>query len=156
MTASALVAICVSLICTASATLVGSQSATPTPSQWDGVFTDAQAGRGQPLYAQHCQRCHGADLTGLPQRMRAAGESLRTPPLVGDEFAANWHGRSLGDLFERIKISMPQENPGSLGSQQVAEILAYLLHEANYPSGASMLPSRRELMDGTKFLATRP
>src|SRR5688572_20716713 len=73
-------------------------------SQWDGVFTEEQAKRGEPLYTQQCSSCHGPDLGG--------GEMA--PGLVGGDFAANWNDLSLGDLFERMRISMPQNNPGSL------------------------------------------
>ena len=33
-------------------------------SQWDGVYTEAQAKRGEGLYAQYCASCHGPDLAG--------------------------------------------------------------------------------------------
>ena len=27
---------------------------------WDRVYTEAQAGRGEALYARHCEQCHGS------------------------------------------------------------------------------------------------
>ena len=73
-------------------------------SQWDGVYTEAQAQRGEPLYQQYCSSCHGPDMAG--------GEMA--PGLAGGEFSANWNDLSLGQLFERMRTSMPQNNPGSL------------------------------------------
>ena len=35
--------------------------ASPAP-----IYTDAQAQRGEELYAKRCGQCHGADLTGMP------------------------------------------------------------------------------------------
>ena len=76
----------------------------PTKSIWDGVYTDAQATRGKALYSESCASCHGGELTG--------GEMA--PPLAGGEFMAGWDGLTIGDLFERVRISMPQNAPGSL------------------------------------------
>lgn len=116
------------------------QSEAPRRTQWDGVFTDAQADRGRVIYAQHCARCHGTDLRGIPREVRFPGEAPRTPALVGDEFLGNWVGLTAGDLFERTRISMPQDNPGSLNRQQNADLLAFILQFAGYPSGANELP----------------
>ena len=49
------------------------------------------------------------------------------PGLTGGEFTSNWNDLSLGDLFERMRISMPQNAPGSLSRQQNADILAFVL-----------------------------
>src|SRR5205807_9097952 len=62
-------------------------------SVWDGVYTDEQARRGEPLYHLRCAQCHGDKLTG--------GESA--PPLTGGQFLSNWNGLTLDVLFERIR-----------------------------------------------------
>ena len=36
----------------------------PTKSQWDGLFTLAQAKRGYTLYDKQCKFCHMEELTG--------------------------------------------------------------------------------------------
>src|SRR5262245_66350605 len=82
----------------------GTVSAQASKSQWDGVYTEDQAKRGEGLYSQYCAACHGPDLAG--------GEMA--PGLTGGEFSSNWNDLSLGELFERIRISMPQNAPGSL------------------------------------------
>ena len=76
-------------------------------SVWDGVYTVEQAQRGAPLYQQSCAECHGPDLAG--------GEM--SPGLVGGEFVWNWNGLSVGDLFERLRVSMPQGEPNSVSRQ---------------------------------------
>src|SRR5215213_1229997 len=103
----------------------GTVAAQATKSQWDKVYTEEQAKRGEALYAQYCAACHGPDLTG--------GEMA--PGLTGGEFSSNWNDLSLGDLFERMRISMPQNNPGSLSRQQNADILAAMLKKGSYPAG---------------------
>src|SRR5882672_11791279 len=82
--------------------LAAASSMEPAQSVWDGVYTEEQANRGGALYAQRCLRCHGADLTG--------GEIA--PALNSAEFKANWSDLSVDALLERIKVSMPQDNPG--------------------------------------------
>ena len=115
-------------------------------SQWDGVYTEEQAKRGEPLYAQFCASCHGPDMAG--------GEMA--PGLAGGEFSSNWNDLSFGDLFDRIRISMPQNSPGSLSRQQSADILAYMLFKAAVPAGTAELPTQTEVLGTIKFVASRP
>lgn len=115
-------------------------------SQWDGVYTGGQASRGDALYEEQCATCHGADLTG----------SEMAPPLVGGEFAANWNDLTLGDLFERIRISMPQNSPASLSRPEYADVLASILQKGGYPAGAVELPGDTAVLNEIKFLAAKP
>src|ERR1700687_4687747 len=94
-------------------------------SVWDGVYTSEQAARGGALYANNCASCHGTSLTG--------GESA--PPLTGGEFSSNWFGLTVGDLFERIRTTMPADRPGRINRQQNADILAYILSMNQFPDG---------------------
>ena len=106
-------------------------------SVWDGVYTEEQAKRGAALYGQECASCHGATLTG--------GEEA--PPLVGGEFLSNWDGLTVGYLFERIRISMPQRKPASVNREQKADILAHVFRDRKSTrlnsshSRASRMPS---------------
>lgn len=115
-------------------------------SQWDGIYSEEQAKRGEPLYAEKCSSCHGADMNG--------GEMA--PGLAGGEFSANWNDLSLGDLFERMRISMPQNNPGSLSRQQNADILAAMLKKGNFPAGNTDLPVEADALKALKFVAAKP
>ena len=125
-------------------------------SQWTGVFTAAQAYRGRDAYGQYCANCHGVNLAGLPQEVRYQGQSPFTPALVGEQFAANWNGLSLGRLFERIKTSMPQQNPGVLPRQTVADIMAFMLEQAGYLPGGTDISAGEHALDNVTFLKTRP
>jgi mono/diheme cytochrome c family protein len=107
-----------------------------TRSVWDGVFTQEQADRGRPLYNQHCASCHADTLMG--------GEM--SPPLVGGEFLSNWNGLTLGDLFERIRTSMPQNKPGSLSREVNADITAYILSVNKFPVGKTELAHSAEFL----------
>jgi mono/diheme cytochrome c family protein len=114
-------------------------------SVWDGVYTSEQGKRGQPLYNKYCASCHGEQLTG--------GED--SPPLTGGAFLANWNGLTVGDLFERIRISMPQNRPGRLTRQQNADILAYLLSANQFPAGEAELPAGTERLKQIRFESTK-
>jgi len=118
----------------------------PTQSIWDGVFTEAQAARGKALYAQECASCHGGELTG--------GEMA--PPLAGGEFMAGWDGLTIGDLFERVRISMPQNAPGSLSGQQNADILAFMFSSNKFPAGQTELPKEAGILKQIKFEVKKP
>ena len=113
---------------------------------WDGVFTDEQAQRGTPLYNQYCASCHGDTLAG--------GEEA--PPLSGGDFQSNWNGLTVGDLFDRIRTTMPLNNPHSLSSPICANILAYILSVNKFPPGKTELPTQTEVLKGIKFLASKP
>ena len=128
-----------------SACLVSAQDA-PTRSVWDGVYTQEQAARGQSLYGKECAGCHGQALSG--------GEEA--PPLSGGAFLANWNGLTVGDLFERIRVSMPEGRPGTLSRQQNADVLAYILSGNQFPPGKSELPKETELVKQIKLEASRP
>jgi quinoprotein glucose dehydrogenase len=115
-------------------------------SVWDGIYTDAQAQRGKQLYSDACASCHGPELTG--------GEMA--PPLVGGDFTSDWNGLSVGDLFERMRISMPQNAPGSLTGQQNADILAFMLSANKFPVGQAELAKDAMMLKGIKFETKKP
>jgi len=121
-------------------------TAQTTRSVWDGVFTSDQAKRGQQVYAKECASCHGSDLTG--------GESA--PPLAGLGFLSNWTSLTVGDLFERTRISMPQNNPGTLPRAQVADLMAYLLSANRFPEGKVELDKQTEALKQIRIDAEAP
>ena len=118
----------------------------PSKSIWDGIYTEEQATRGKALYAQECASCHGGELTG--------GEMA--PPLAGGEFMAGWDGLTVGDLFERIRISMPQNAPGSLSGQQNADVLAFIFSAGKFPAGTTEMPKEAGILKQIKFEVKKP
>ena len=55
-----------------------------------------------------------------------------------------------------MRISMPQNNPGSLSRQQNADILAAMLKKGNYPTGKTELPTQTEMLNQYKFTSQKP
>ncbi len=112
-------------------------------SVWNGVYSDAQAGRGAALYQTACASCHGDKLQGKGQ----------TPTLVGSDFVMDWSGMTVGDLFDKIQTSMPADKPGSLSREQNVTLLAYLLSANKFPSGKADLSSDAERLRQIRFEA---
>jgi S-disulfanyl-L-cysteine oxidoreductase SoxD len=115
-------------------------------SVWDGVYTSDQADRGHSVYHALCETCHGEALTG--------GDEV--PALAGGQFLSNWNGLTVGDLFERVRKTMPANDPGKLTAQQNADVLAYLLDFNTFPAGKMELPREAEVLKQIRIEATKP
>jgi cytochrome c len=115
-------------------------------SVWDRVYSNAQAKRGEKLYRIACESCHAPDLSG--------GKVV--PELIGNTFTEDWDGLSVGRLFERVLLSMPEEDPGSVSRYDKADILAFILKENGFPSGQGDLQAEMDLLDRVRFEATKP
>jgi cytochrome c len=125
-------------------------------SVWDGVYTPDQAKRGEALYKQDCASCHGDALEGNGQTERAERLERALPPLSGDVFMGNWNGRPLSDLFDKIRRTMPRDDPGKITLKQNADILAYILKFNGFPAGKAELPADPSLLTETRFEAVKP
>ncbi len=111
-----------------------------------GVYTTAQAARGATAYAQHCAGCHGAGMEGVDV----------APPLAGGRFLANWTNQPLGALFTKIKTTMPQDDPGSLGGAQTADIVAAMLQANGFAPGKDDLPADADQLQQVTIDAPKP
>ena len=78
------------------------------------------------------------------------------PPLTGVEFMSGWNDLSVGDLFERLRITMPADKPGSVSAQDNADIVAFLFSKNGFPAGAAELPPQAEVLKGIKILTQKP
>jgi mono/diheme cytochrome c family protein len=127
-----------------SQSVVNTQAAAPAAqgkSVWDGVFTKEQADRGAVAFKAACSECHGNDL---------AGDGF-APALTGSEFMGNWNDLSVGDLFERIRVSMPPSGPSAVTPAQKADIVAHILNASRFPTGSTELEPKTEVLKGIKI-----
>ena len=92
-----------------------------------GLYSDAQARQGQSIYNQSCAGCHGAGL-----------QNGSAPALKGESFHGMAKAQSLtvGSLLRVVSQTMPKDNPGSLSSEQYDAVVAYILKQNGYTSGA--------------------
>jgi mono/diheme cytochrome c family protein len=96
------------------------------PSVWSGVFTAAQAKRGNDAYQASCSGCHGSDLHATdPEAVDLTGPGVR----------ARWNGKTLQERFETIRDRMPPGNANTLGDKTYMDILAFILESNDFPAG---------------------
>ncbi|HKY20615.1 MAG TPA: cytochrome c [Vicinamibacterales bacterium] len=94
----------------------------------DGVYSEAQATRGEASYGTSCSGCHLPDLGG------ANGPALR-----GERFARNFAGRDLKTLYTKIATTMPRGATASLSDAVYLDIVAYILRENGFPAAGGEL-----------------
>lgn len=109
---------------------------------WDGVYTEAQAKRGEEAYKRSCGYCHRDDLAG---GFFDDGTG-RAPALAGSRafdssFEKRWSEHTVGDMLVDIGGKMPLQDPASLTVQAYADILSYLFAKNDVPAGAHELPA---------------
>jgi mono/diheme cytochrome c family protein len=93
----------------------------------DGVFSAAQAARGERLFESICVNCHEmAEFT-------AAGAYLE-----------DVEGEPLWETFDFVSSEMPEDDPGSLEPEEYAAVLAYIFSVYGLRSGDAELPVDRD------------
>jgi mono/diheme cytochrome c family protein len=112
----------------------------------DGVYSDAQAKRGETLYGEQCASCHGEKMEGVADLF---------PALTGEPFVKAWSGKSVGEFFEKIQTTMPALDPGSLKPEQTADIVAFILSHSKYPAGATELASTADALKPIQIVAPK-
>jgi len=93
-----------------------------------GVYTAAQADRGQALYRSKCASCHA------PNRF------------TDDLFYTSFAGKPLWEMFDVISDTMPEDNPGSMKPGEYVDIMAYLLKVNSFPTGEMELPTGKDAL----------
>ena len=102
-----------------------------------GIYTNAQAKRGQDVYVGFCKSCH-------------------TPEThTGQTFSTKWNGKALSELYSYITEQMPKNEPGSLSPEEYADVMTYVLKMNGMPAGAKELPPDGEAMK-TIRIDTKP
>lgn len=112
----------------------------------DGIYTEAQAKRGEQIYIDSCASCHEPDLSGGGQ----------TPGLAGKEFNMDWNDLSMSDLFDRTRATMPADKPGTLKPGPTSDVIAFLLQKGSFPAGQTELPSEVAALKAITFVSPKP
>ncbi|HYW32194.1 MAG TPA: c-type cytochrome [Gemmatimonas sp.] len=87
-----------------------------------GIFSDEQAERGNGVFTRVCLECHTRnDMTNADFRMA-------------------WNGRTVFELFEIIRTTMPDGAPGTMTREEYADVTAYLLKINGMPAGSAPMP----------------
>lgn len=93
-----------------------------------GVYTAAQADRGEALFKSRCASCHAPGY------------------FTDDNFYTNFANKPLWELFDVVSDSMPEDDPGSLKKEEYADVISYLLKLNKFPSGDVDLPIDKDAL----------
>lgn len=85
-----------------------------------GVFSEAQATRGEDVFYNLCAECHFEEDFGGP-------------------FIQSWAGASVKDLVDEIVATMPEDNPGGLPLEQYVDVVTYMFKLNGMPTGEDEL-----------------
>ena len=107
-----------------------------------GMYSEAQAARGERLYETNCSACHGGKLEGKT-----------AVPLSGDAFSSRWADleHSVDDLLYIVRTQMPYSDPGRLAKQEYLDIVTYILKVNGYPGGGNDLPLDTKTLGSIKL-----
>jgi cytochrome c len=119
-------------------------SAQTTKSVWDGVYTEAQAKRGEAIYFERCIRCHGETMMGGTDGAGA---------LIGEKFNGNWNGVALDQMIDRVRASMPLDKPMTLSRQQTVDVMTFVFSANKIPAGKTELPRQAEMLTLIQYKA---
>ena len=109
--------------------------AVPEASAGNAFFTNQQASRGDGLFRYNCVSCHASS------------------EFSGASFERRWRNQAVGDIYEFVLYSMPDDNPGGLPEQTYADIVAYMLQMNDFPAGDSELPTSLDMLMQMKMFA---
>ncbi len=112
-----------------------------TTTALDGVYQLEQIDKVADLYTSDCASCHGNDLRGTE-----GGTAL-----IGSAFHRKWEEKTLAELFEYTKLTMPLSNPASYDDQTYTDLVAYMLHFNRYPEGEKALPANLKDLEKIKL-----
>jgi len=107
---------------------------------WDGVYTEAQARRGEEVFKTSCSYCHKDNLAGgffddgLGRAPALAGKRAFDSSLV-----ERWSGMTLADMVGTVAATMPQQRPSSLSVENYVDVVSYILSKNEAPAGATDL-----------------
>ncbi|HIF22220.1 MAG TPA: hypothetical protein EYQ27_10020, partial [Gemmatimonadetes bacterium] len=97
-----------------------------------------QADTGAAVYRTSCSACHLPNLAG----------SFEAPELAGPTFRNTWGARSVSDLLELTRETMPTGTAGSLADAQYVAVVAFILRE----NGVTPTPARLSLSSSGRVI----
>jgi cytochrome c len=149
------VKIAIAIACSALAGVVSTAAGQPraTRTIWQGVYTEAQAARGEKAYKLACGYCHKDDLTGgFFDDGNGRAPALAGPRAFDSSFEKRWSGATVGEMVIDIGTAMPQQDPGSLTPETYVDIVTFLLSRNGVPSGSAELPAELEALQEIRIV----
>ena len=100
-------------------------------------FSAEQVEKGQTLYRDTCQICHGN---------RLSNGQFGTP-LRGSFFRKNWAGKTLGELVQHTWEKMPPDNVQSLSREQITNVLAFIFSRNDLTAGETAMSTDMDVLN---------
>jgi mono/diheme cytochrome c family protein len=98
-----------------------------------GGYTEHQASRGAEVFRRYCAQCHVAGQFATAAFRRA------------------WTGLTAYELFEQIRTTMPNDNPGRLPRRDYADLVAYVFKLNGVVAGAAELAPAPDSLRRVRF-----
>ncbi len=95
-------------------------------SVYDGVYTVAQAARGEQVQQRECGACHAPN------------------EWAGGRILGSYSGRTVFDFVHQLRATMPMDGPGRLSLQEYTDVVTYMLQLNSIPAGEQELPATEE------------
>jgi cytochrome c553 len=102
------------------------------------LYTEAQAAEGAKVWTATCAGCH------------------ESKDVTSADFKTKWVGRSLFELYEQIRTTMPDDAPGTLTRDQYLTSVAYILKLNGLPAGETALMPDSATLSTLKFALPAP
>ena len=102
------------------------------------LYTEAQAEEGAKVWTATCSGCH------------------ESKDVTSADFKTKWVGRSLFELYEQIRTTMPDDGPGTLTRDQYLHSVVYILKLNGLPAGDTPLVADSVTMSALKFELPAP
>jgi S-disulfanyl-L-cysteine oxidoreductase SoxD len=119
---------------------------------WEGIYTEAQAIRGQKAYKVACGYCHKDNLAGgFFDDGNGRAPALTGPRAFDSSFEKRWAGKTVGEMVIEIGTAMPQNDPGSLAPETYVDIITFLLAQNGVPPGTAELPPELDALQGIRM-----
>jgi mono/diheme cytochrome c family protein len=83
-----------------------------------GVYSDSQATRGAEVYRTQCGRCHSPK------------------DHSGADFQLHWNGLTVKALYDYLRSTMPDDDPGTLSEDEYLTSMAYIFRLNGMPAGS--------------------
>lgn len=99
----------------------------------DGLYTSDQAAAGGEVWDASCADCHDRS------------------EMYGSDFMFEWEGSSVGRLYRVVSRTMPDDEPGSLGTEAYLAVVAYILEMNDLPAGSSPLVADDDVLDALRI-----
>jgi cytochrome c len=144
----------IALACCAGWLATARLDAQPPRTVWSGIYSEAQARRGEDAYKVQCAYCHQPDLTGgFFDNGTGRAPALAGPKAFDSSFVDRWRDQTVAEFIATIAATMPQNKPASLPVETYIDIATFLMSRNGIPAGMADLAADVPTLQGISITA---